>query len=108
MDYKKKLKINSKINKMIENDKNNKVVSQIFNICKKDLYDNEGIKNFSSNNNGIFFNINVLSDETLKTLDDLLNEEIEKIKLEDDKLSYSPYSTEESSIFEASKNQLSK
>lgn len=109
MDYKKKIKINIKINKIIENHKDKKTIYNIFNICKCDLYNLDGQKKFSTNSNGIFFDLNMLSTETLNKLDIYLNSYISLTDSENNsgKLIYSPYSTEDSSMFENNGPKLS-
>jgi len=65
IEYKKK------INEKINNIKDTQTYYKIFNIIKDELYiDNK--KKFTQNNNGIFFDLNILSDVCLKQIDDLI------------------------------------
>lgn len=58
----------------------------IFNLIKYDIKDN-----YSSNRNGIFININLLSDNTIELLNFYLENKLNEIQVE--KLSYKSYST---------------
>lgn len=68
MDYDHKKKINEKI--CLVTDK--QIFYDIFNIIKDDLNDKNG-KKYTKNNNGIFFDLNKISDENLLKIEDLLN-----------------------------------
>ena len=72
MDYAHKKKINSRISKIKEKD----VFQKIFEVSKSELYTETGKKKFSHNNNGIFFDLNILSDKVLYKIEDILNENI--------------------------------
>lgn len=92
MDYNRKKKINEKINKVKDKD----IYYEIFNIAKKELITESGEKKFSSNNNGIFFDLNNLSDNVLIKIEDLLNENL-ILTTESEtcgNLKYMPYSTD--------------
>lgn len=66
MDYSDKVKIYNKINKVIDND----ILKQIFKIAKNDL--NQSNNKYTKNNNGIFFDLLLLSDIAVKEIDNLL------------------------------------
>ena len=72
MDYAHKKKINSRISKIKDKD----VFQKIFEVSKSELYTETGKKKFSHNNNGIFFDLNILSDKVLYKIEDILNENI--------------------------------
>ena len=67
----------------LKNLKNTEIQKEIFNILTID----SNFK-YTSNNNGVFFNINILNDETLDKISNILNE-IKEIKNE--KLVYKTY-----------------
>jgi hypothetical protein len=69
MDYHSKVKLNDKINKI--KDKN--ILLEIFKISKNDLI-KDGKNKYSQNENGIYFNLLLLSDETLYKIDKILSE----------------------------------
>lgn len=78
-----KIKINNKIKQI----KDQKIYIDIYNIIKTD-------SNFkpSLNNNGVYFNLNILDDITLIKIDELLNNDIKPdVK---NKLCYNSYYTE--------------
>jgi hypothetical protein len=68
MNYHYKKNINEKIKKI----NNNKLYYKIFDLIKDELYDNNK-KKFTSNNNGIFFDINILKDDTLEQINSILD-----------------------------------
>lgn len=70
MDYEHKKKINEKLN----NVKDKEIFYNIFDVIKSDLYDKDGKKKFTENNNGIFFDLNLISEENLNKIDNILNE----------------------------------
>lgn len=79
-------KLVNKISKL----KNKKDFVEIFNIIQMELG-----KNISINRNGIFFNINALSDECIINLDKFVNS-INDISTEtENKIKYKPYSIDE-------------
>ena len=78
-----KIKINNKIKQI----KDKKLYIDIYHIIKTDI-------NFKANinNNGVYFNLNILDDITLIKIDELLNNDIKPdVK---NKLSYNSYYTE--------------
>ena len=72
MNYEKKIKINDKIKNIIDKD----LFYKIFKLLKNDLYNESGDKLYTENNNGIFFDLNKISDESLNKLEILLSESI--------------------------------
>jgi len=79
-------KIVNKINKL----KDKKDFIMIFNIVQLELG-----KDISINKNGIFFNINSLSDTCIENLDSYLNTISETITDTETKIKYKPYSIDE-------------
>ena len=75
MNYNRKKDINDKI-KLIHN---KEYFTFIWNIIKDDLYFNNGIKKFTQNNNGIFFDLNNISESNLIKLESYLNNNVKKI-----------------------------
>ena len=95
MDYNYKKKLNMKIKKVTDKD----ILNQIFSIASEDLYTDTGEKKFSHNNNGIFFDINNLSDEILKKIDEIVSDNCNTtVESDTGNLKYSNYSNEENSI----------
>ena len=84
-------KIVLKISKL----KEKKDFVKIFNIIQLEIG-----KDLSINRNGIFFNINLLSDECIKTLHDYLNEinDITTVTESEPKITYQPYSVDDNNI----------
>lgn len=72
MDYNHKLKLNDKIKRITDNT----IYHKIYNIIKKELYEDNGKKKYSYNNNGIFFDMNILSDKSLLEIDTIVNQYI--------------------------------
>ena len=62
----------------------------IFNIIQLELG-----KEVSINRNGIFFNINLLSDETIEKLENYFSENTENLTESETKIKYKPYSVDE-------------
>jgi hypothetical protein len=62
----------------------------IFNIIQLELG-----KEVSINRNGIFFNINLLSDETIEKLENYFIENTENLTESETKIKYKPYSVDE-------------
>jgi len=72
MDYDHKKKLNEKINSIKDKD----LFYKIFEIVKEELYYSNGNKKFTENYNGIFFDLNKISDENLIKIENLLNENL--------------------------------
>lgn len=70
MDYNHKKKLNEKINSIKDKD----IFFKIFNIVKNELYNDTGQKKYTENYNGIFFDLNKISDKKLYEIEDLLKE----------------------------------
>ena len=79
-------KIVNKINRL----KEKKDFITIFNIIQLELG-----KNISINRNGIFFNINVLSDSSIEKIESFLITISETVSESDTKIKYQPYSVDE-------------
>ena len=68
MDYDHKKKINEKINSIKDKD----IFYKIFDIVKEELYNENGQKKYTENFNGIFFDLNKISDKKLIEIENLL------------------------------------
>jgi len=98
MQYEKKIKINNMINKV----KDKEIFKKIFFLVHNELYTENDCK-YTHNNNGIFFDLNLLSDETLLKIEETIldsntldnNTDSESIKL-------SIYSNEETDYMKIS------
>lgn len=71
MDYNHKKKLNNKIKKIT----NRELYYTIYELIKDELYTEDGEKKFTYNSNGIFFDLNMLSQTSLQSIENLLNEE---------------------------------
>ena len=91
INKKTKRKFNSEFRKKmvfkIKNLKDKNILLQIFEISKKEIGDN-----YTENNNGIFYNINKLSDNLIGEITNILNNNIEDNHTSELKLDYTPYS----------------
>ena len=75
---------------------NRDTFQKIFNIASNDLYHDNGDKKFSENNNGIFFNINCLSEKTLLEIDEFIDNVLDiSDTSETSNIKYSNYSNDE-------------
>lgn len=97
MDYNSKIKLNEKIS-LIDN---KEILKEIFEIAKCDLII-EGKKKYSKNNNGIYFDLLLISDDNLIKIKELINShfsetdsEINIIKPLSEKLDYKSYSNDD-------------
>jgi len=88
MIYERKKKINNMINKI--KDKN--ILKEIFNLAQSELNKN-GECRYTCNNNGIFFDLNLLSDEILLKIETLLISNV--IDTESDTIKFTSYSLED-------------
>lgn len=89
MFYEQKIKMNNMIKKIKDKD----ILKEIFNIVHADININGEYK-YIYNSNGIYFDLNILSDETLKAIEDiLLYSNI--IETESESIKYTLYSQEE-------------
>jgi len=90
MDYNTKKKINDKISKIKDKD----VFFKIFDILKPDLYNKNGQKQFTQNSNGIFFDLNKISENSLFKLNNLLDEIVNSSESDTPNIKYNTYSSE--------------
>jgi len=90
MDYNTKKKINDKICKIKDKD----VFFKIFNILKTELYNKNGQKKFTQNSNGIFFDLNKISDNSLLKINTLLDEIVNSSESDTPNIKYNTYSSE--------------
>jgi len=94
-----KRKYNSKYRKKlalsIKKINNNDIYLQIYNIILKDIGNI-----FSQNNNGIFFNINIISDTAIYEINNLVSQELNTILSSENTqtLVYTPYSIDENAV----------
>jgi len=88
-------KYRSKIVLKISKLTNKKDFVNVFNIIKSEVGDKVSI-----NRNGIFININLLSDESIDKIEEYLNENTENNTLTEteNKIKYKPYSVEDNTI----------
>jgi hypothetical protein len=95
-----------KLGKKIEKLTDKKDFVNVFNIIKEEL-GNE----YSSNRNGMFLNLNLLSDETISKLGIYLNENTDNYLLSDSdintKIKYQPYSPNDTNVDSFSGQKLS-
>jgi hypothetical protein len=82
----KRKKLMSKINKI--NNKN--IFKKIFKIVKSDIGET-----FSSNSNGVFFNLNILKDDSIEKIFYLVNENLDTVTESTLKIEYTPYSNDD-------------
>ena len=95
MIYEKKIKINNLINKV----KDKKIFKKIFLLVHTELTDvNTGECNYSHNNNGIFFDLNLLSDETLISIEELLLD-LNTSNTDSETIKYTLYSNDDNNEF---------
>jgi len=95
------MEINSKVRKY-GSDMRRKIVLKISKLKEKTDFVNifniiqlELGKEVSINRNGIFFNINLLSDETIEKLENYFIENTENLTESETKIKYKPYSVDE-------------
>lgn len=81
----KRKKLVDKIGNIIDNN----VYYKIFNIIK-----NMKTVKYTENNNGIFFNINKLSDDIIEKIVNIVNTSLENLDTSEIKLDYTPYSVD--------------
>ena len=67
MEYSHKKKINDKIEKIKDKD----ILFEIYNTVKNEISDT---KNITINNNGVYFDLNKLSNELILKIENILNE----------------------------------
>lgn len=81
-----------KITEMIENLKDKKDYIQLFNIIKRDS------SNYTHNNNGVFINLNCLSDTTLLRMETFLKNSKKKKKKQENKANFINFLEKDDSI----------
>lgn len=102
----KKRKYNSEFRKKfvlkVKKIKNKELFYKIFELSKKEI----GNK-YTENNNGIFYNINKLSDDLIEELNNVLNSDTETNQSSDLKFEYTPYSVDKVTTLSEYGNNLS-
>lgn len=102
----KKRKYNSEFRKKfvlkVKKIKNKELFYKIFELSKKEI----GNK-YTENNNGIFYNINKLSDNLIEELNNVLNSDTESNQSSDLKFEYKPYSVDKVTTISEYGNKLS-
>ena len=88
MIYEKKIKLNN----MISNIKDKEILKEIFLVVRDELT-STGICRYTYNNNGIFFDLNILSDETLEKIETIINNSLLN-ETESESIKYSIYSVD--------------
>ena len=83
-----------KINDMIRKIKDKQLLKEVFNISLHDLQSN-GDNKYSVNDNGIFFDLKLLSDTTLEKIEELLKQ---NISTETDSLTFSMHCSDDNDI----------
>jgi hypothetical protein len=85
-----------KINDMIRKLKDKQLLKDVFNIALPDLQSN-GENKYSVNDNGIFFDLKLLSDSTLEKIEELLKQ---NISTETDSITFSMHCSDENDMIE--------
>lgn len=83
-----------KINNMISKIKDKQILKEIFYIVQPELQSSGECK-YSHNDNGIFFDLKLLSDITLEKIEELVKQNLSIIHTETDSINYSAYCNEE-------------
>ena len=97
MQYEKKIKINNMINKV----KDKEIFKKIFVLVHNELYTENDCK-YTHNNNGIFFDLNLLSDETLLKIEDIILDSNTLDNTDSESIKLSIYSNEETDYMKIS------
>lgn len=99
-----KLSFRKKLLENIKKVKSKQVITSIFKIVNRDIGNN-----FSENKSGIYFNLNLLSDDAIEEIVDIIKLNLESSLSEttDDKLIYKTYSENEIDIFNSIGPRLS-
>ena len=99
-----KLSFRKKLLENIKKVKNKQVITSIFKIVNRDIGNN-----FSENKSGIYFNLNLLSDDAIEEIVDIIKINLESSLSEttEDKLIYKTYSENEIDIFNSIGPRLS-
>lgn len=83
-----------KINDMIRKIKDKQLLKEVFNIALPDLQSN-GENKYSVNDNGIFFDLKLLSDITLEKIEELLKQ---NISTETDSVTFSMHCSDDDTV----------
>lgn len=83
-----------KINDMIRKIKDTQLLKEVFNIALPDLQSN-GENKYSVNDNGIFFDLKLLSDITLEKIEELLKQ---NISTETDSVTFSMHCSDDDTV----------
>ena len=83
-----------KINDMIRKIKDKQLLKEVFNIALPDLQSN-GDNKYSVNDNGIFFDLKLLSDNTLEKIEELLKQ---NISTETDSVTFSMHCSDDDTV----------
>ena len=83
-----------KINDMIRKIKDKQLLKEVFNIALPDLQSN-GESKYSVNDNGIFFDLKLLSDNTLEKIEELLKQ---NTSTETDSITFSMHCSDDNDI----------
>lgn len=83
-----------KINDMIRKIKDKQLLKDVFNIALPDLQSN-GESKYSVNDNGIFFDLKLLSDITLEKIEELLKQ---NISTETDSVTFSMHCSDDDTV----------
>ena len=83
-----------KINDMIRKIKDKQLLKDVFNIALPDLQSN-GENKYSVNDNGIFFDLKLLSDITLEKIEELLKQ---NISTETDSVTFSMHCSDDDTV----------
>jgi len=83
-----------KINDMIRKIKDKQLLKDVFNIALPDLQSN-GESKYSVNDNGIFFDLKLLSDVTLEKIEELLKQ---NISTETDSVTFSMHCSDDDTV----------
>lgn len=76
-----------KIKDMITRIKDKQIFKEIFYIAQNDLQSSDGESKYSHNDNGIFFDLKLLSEETLLKIEELLKTNISSTNSESEPIS---------------------
>ena len=87
MDRDRIIKIKDMINKV----KDKQILKDIFYISQQDLLSEDGCCKYSHNHNGIFFDLKLLTEQTLLKIEELLKTNISSNNTESDTINYNIY-----------------
>ena len=84
-----------KIKDMIGKIKDKEILKEVFYIAQTELQSIDGNCKYSHNDNGIFFDLKVLSEPTLLKIEELLKTTLSATNTESDTISYNIYYNDE-------------